>query len=93
MANLEQLYQEYLGRAPDPEGLAYWTNMFGSNIDPTEQAIFKQATDDARTAGIEPPTPAPGVYLFQNSFGWLVMVVPPGANNVLLRVPEPKFLL
>lgn len=57
MASLEQLYQEYLGRAPDPEGLAYWTNMFGSNIDPAEQAIFKQATDDARTAGIEPPAP------------------------------------
>lgn len=57
MASLEQLYQEYLGRAPDPEGLAYWTNKFGTNIDPAEQAIFKQATDDARTAGIEPPAP------------------------------------
>lgn len=58
MASLTQLYQEYLGRAPDPEGLAYWTNKFGTNIDPAEQAIFKQATDDARTAGIEPPAPA-----------------------------------
>lgn len=52
--SISDLYQQYLGRAPDAEGLQYWSNMFGSSIDPSEIATFRQAVDDARTAGIEP---------------------------------------
>jgi len=63
---IEQLYQQYAGRAPDPEGLAYWTRDFGSSIDPREVEVFKTAVAEARAQGTEPaaqpaPTPAPAV--------------------------------
>lgn len=36
------LYQQITGRAPDAEGLAYWKNQFGTEIDPQEQDIFRK---------------------------------------------------
>lgn len=51
---IEQLYQQYAGRAPDPEGLAYWTRDFGSTIDPREVEVFKTAVAEARAQGTEP---------------------------------------
>ena len=43
MTTVADLYASVLGRDVsqiDPEGLAYWTNMFGSTVDPTEAATF-----------------------------------------------------
>jgi len=40
---VEQLYTQILGRAPDPEGLAFWQSAFGGSVDPAEQASFMQA--------------------------------------------------
>jgi hypothetical protein len=40
MATLEQLYQQVLGRAPDPGGLAYYQNLFGPTIEPEEVNAF-----------------------------------------------------
>lgn len=40
MTTVAQLYETLLGRAPDPEGLAYWESQFGSNVDPSESATF-----------------------------------------------------
>ena len=42
-ANIEALYQSQLGRPADPEGLAYWTNKFGSSVDANEAAQFQTA--------------------------------------------------
>lgn len=38
---VESLYQNILGRASDPEGLAYWQQQFGNEVDPNEAAIFR----------------------------------------------------
>jgi len=48
MATLEQLYQQVLGRPADPGGLAYYQNLFGPTIEPTEVNTF--------LAGIAPGT-------------------------------------
>ena len=40
---IEQLYQNVLGRAPDPGGLINWQTAFGSEIDPTEIQQFVSA--------------------------------------------------
>ena len=61
---IEQLYQQYAGRAPDPEGLAYWTRDFGSTIDPREVEVFKAAVAEARAQGTEPT--AQPAYFQQN---------------------------
>ncbi len=39
--SIEQLYSEELGRAPDPEGLAYWSNILasGASLDDVRAAI------------------------------------------------------
>ena len=55
---IEQLYQQYAGRAPDPEGLAYWARDFGSTIDPREVEVFKAAVAEARAQGTEPAAQA-----------------------------------
>lgn len=52
--SIEDLYQQYAGRAPDPEGLAYWTKDFGDTIDPHEISIFQNAVAEARAQGTEP---------------------------------------
>ena len=57
---IESLYVSQLGRASDPEGLAYWTNRFGSDIDANELAEFQAAAARevaARTAGVVVPPP------------------------------------
>jgi lysophospholipase L1-like esterase len=38
---VESLYQNILGRASDPEGLAYWQQQFGNEVDPNEADIFR----------------------------------------------------
>jgi hypothetical protein len=40
---IEQVYQSVLGRASDPEGLAFWQQTFGDKVDPTELERFKVA--------------------------------------------------
>ncbi len=57
---IESLYQDILGRAPDPEGLAYWQNTFGTSIDPSEVATFRTAAAPelaSMNAGVAPPAP------------------------------------
>jgi hypothetical protein len=51
---IADLYQQYAGRAPDPEGLAYWTKDFGDTIDPREIGVFQTAVAEARAQGTEP---------------------------------------
>lgn len=41
--NVTELYQQVLGRAPDPEGLANWTAVYGADVDAAELANFQQA--------------------------------------------------
>ena len=52
--SIADLYQQYAGRAPDPEGLAYWTKDFGDTIDPREIGVFQTAVAEARAKGTEP---------------------------------------
>jgi hypothetical protein len=60
---VEQLYTQILGRAPDPEGLAYWQNAFGGSVDPMEQASFLQAAQAelARRTPVEQVALAPNL--------------------------------
>ena len=55
---IEQLYQQYAGRAADPGGLDYWRNQFGSEVDPNETGIFQRAVAEAVAKGIESTTTA-----------------------------------
>jgi hypothetical protein len=50
---VNDLYQTVLGRAPDPEGAAYWQRAFGDYIDAAEAAAFAQAAQRERN-----PAPA-----------------------------------
>ena len=50
---IEQLYQQYAGRAADPGGLDYWRNQFGSEVDPNETSIFQRAVAEGVAKGIE----------------------------------------
>jgi len=43
VAAITGLYQSELGRAPDPAGLEYWTNILGDNIGPEQVATFRNA--------------------------------------------------
>ena len=43
MATVRELYQQILGREPEPAGLLYWENQFGGQIDPAEAARFQEA--------------------------------------------------
>jgi hypothetical protein len=38
---VRDMYQQVLGRAPDASGLQYFTERFGTSIDPTELGIFQ----------------------------------------------------
>ena len=40
---IKQLYNQILGREPEPEGAAFWESAFGSFVDATEEALFMQA--------------------------------------------------
>ena len=56
--NIEALYAAQLGRAADPEGLAYWSNKFGREVDANELAQFQiEAAKEiaGRTTGVRPP--------------------------------------
>jgi len=65
MATVADLYAQTLGRAPDAGGLAYWTQMFGSEVDPSEAATFKSVanvTEPEKVAAVSSgvaPTAAP----------------------------------
>lgn len=60
MATVAELYQQTLGREADPGGLAYWTNLFGSDVDPTEAATFASvAAPELAARGAVAPTAAP----------------------------------
>lgn len=52
MTTVAQLYETLLGRAPDPEGLAYWESQFGSNVDPTEASTFKSVAQITEPAAV-----------------------------------------
>ena len=52
--SVEELYKTYAGRDADPGGAQYWSERFGSSVDPTEAAAFKSAIAEARSAGTEP---------------------------------------
>ena len=56
-ANIANLYQSVLGRAPDVGGAAYWQNRFGNEVDADEMTLFKQAAQPeiaARTPALTP---------------------------------------
>ena len=58
--NIEALYAAQLGRAADPEGLAYWSNKFGREVDANELAQFQiEAAKEiaGRTTGVRPGVP------------------------------------
>ena len=52
-----QMYQDVLGRAPDPAGLAYWKSKFGDTISSDEYSEFMQSAQ--REMGSRPPTNLP----------------------------------
>jgi hypothetical protein len=63
--DIDSLYQQYLGRAPDVGGAQNWSNAFGPTIEPEEIERFRQAaaqelavTGYGRTAAPD-PSPAP----------------------------------
>lgn len=58
--SIAELYQNILGRAPDPSGAAFWQQQFGNEIDPTEIARF---TAEAQKELAQRP---PGLQLINN---------------------------
>lgn len=58
MPTVEELYQNVLGRAPDPGGLSFWQNYMGSSIDPSEIAAFTAAAQAEKPgAAYNPASP------------------------------------
>jgi hypothetical protein len=49
----ESIYTQFLGRAPDPEGLAYWQREFGSTVDKDELRTFQNAVKENVALGFE----------------------------------------
>ena len=43
MATVQDIYQQILNRKADPEGLLYWQNQFGNEVDANELAQFTRA--------------------------------------------------
>jgi hypothetical protein len=43
MATVQDIYQQILNRKADPEGLLYWQNQFGNEVDANELAQFARA--------------------------------------------------
>ena len=41
--SITQAYQQVLGRTPNAQEIAYWTNQFGASVDPTELSNFSVA--------------------------------------------------
>lgn len=54
---VEDLYQQYAGRTPDAEGLAFWQAGFGSEITPAEIESFKQSVGITKAEEIVNSTP------------------------------------
>jgi hypothetical protein len=52
------LYRQTLGREPDPGGLEYWTQMFGSTVDPTEAATFSSVAQNELASRAPAPAAA-----------------------------------
>lgn len=86
---IEQLYQQYAGRAPDPEGLAYWTKDFGSTVDPREVEVFKAAVAEARAQGTEPAAPTPAPVSNQAVASWLQ--ANPSANDATIAAAMQQY--
>jgi hypothetical protein len=63
ITDITGLYQSELGRAPDPAGLEYWTNILGNNIGPEQVAIFRNAAAPELAARNAAPTPDTNVNL------------------------------
>lgn len=49
----ESIYQQFLGRSPDPEGLAYWQKQFGAEVDTNELRVFQDAVRANQAIGLE----------------------------------------
>lgn len=49
----ESIYEQFLGRKPDPEGLAYWKSEFGATVDTNELRIFQEAVRANQALGFE----------------------------------------
>lgn len=49
----ESIYEQFLGRKPDPEGLAYWKSQFGATVDTSELRIFQEAVRANQALGLE----------------------------------------
>jgi len=81
---VEQLYTQILGRAPDPEGLAYWQSAFGGSVDPAEQASFMQAAQ----AELARRTPAEQAALAPKLFSEATATGVP-VTTVAASVPPP----
>ena len=58
-ADITKLYQEVLGRAPDPAGLAYWSAGFGDKLDPAEVQSFVTAAQAELNQKKAPPPLTP----------------------------------
>ena len=52
--NIQNLYQTVLGRQADPFGQMYWSQVFGSDISPEEEAAFRQAAQAEISARAAP---------------------------------------
>jgi hypothetical protein len=51
---VNDLYTQYAGRAADPGGVDYFSQLFGSEIDSNEVSRFQTAIAEARLQGTEP---------------------------------------
>lgn len=49
----ESIYEQFLGRKADPEGLAYWKSQFGATVDTNELRIFQEAVRANQALGFE----------------------------------------
>ena len=49
----ESIYRDFLGREPDPEGLAYWQKEFGATVEPNELRVFQNAVRANQAIGLE----------------------------------------
>ena len=49
----ESIYRDFLGREPDPEGLAYWQKEFGATVELDELRVFQNAVRANQAIGFE----------------------------------------
>lgn len=75
-----QMYQDVLGRAPDPEGMAFWANYVGRGVSPQEMAAFRAAAEP-EIASIG------GRYTAENPYTGPVAYLPPAAPAPYAGVP------